>query len=251
VDALIEVENLPTAGRNTSALTRRVGNVEPMLVWPLVKGQQVGRWSLEYENLYCLVPHQPSDLGKVISVSEMMRSWPEMHDYLEPWIPLFNSRRLYRDANASGPWGLSGPFQHLDAMSPVVLVRYISSGGRPAAAVALPRYDAKLNRVTIPLPNNKLNIYFTETEDEAFYLAAWVNSSSVQDLLSRFAASTGITPRALQNIPIPKYEQTNLHHVEISECGREAHARVEAGRQDLADLEDRIDELVMLTAITD
>lgn len=70
------------------------------------------------------------------------------------------------------------------------------------------------------MPNNKTNIYYTANEDEAYYLAGWINSAPVQDALQRFGAATGITPRALERLPIPEYRSTDDDHRCIVEEAR-------------------------------
>jgi hypothetical protein len=219
---LIRIRSRPQEGRNTAHLRPETAVVEPTLVWPLIKGSHVQPWKVLDAGLYCIVAHDPDDLATVLTTDEMIASNPRLYDYLEPHLPMLEGRSLYRsgDAGPRGPWGLSGPLHHLEPDSHVVMVRYIASAGRPAAAVTSPRLDAKLGRATIALPNNKVNVYFTDKEDEAWFIAGWLNSAPVQDSLERFSAATGVTPKALERIPIPTYDSTEEHHRDVVALAR-------------------------------
>lgn len=244
-NGLIRVRNLPEAGTNTSGEEPREGVVEPDLVWPLVKGEHVQSWRIIRENMFCIVAHDVDNGGEVLSVREVMRRFPNLYDFVEPWIPRFRDRSLYRSRmDGNRPWGLSGPMQHLRSDQPIVVVRYISTGGRPEAAVLEPKGFPKLGRMTVPLPNNKTNMLITNTADEAHYLCAWVNSTPAQDALARFAAATGITPKALRTIPIPRYSEASRMHIRLAELSRAAHAVQDDLDPDLGSVLHEIDSLV-------
>jgi hypothetical protein len=88
----------------------------------------------------------------------------------------------------------------------------------------VPEHDARLNRTTLPYPNNKSNIYYAASADEAFFLSGFINSSPAQEALSRFAVSTGVTPQALARLPIPTFDSTNRDHMALADLGRRAAA---------------------------
>ncbi len=114
------------------------------------------------------------------------------------------------------------------------MVRYIAGGGRPAAAVAGPLDDPRLGRTVTPLPNNKTNIYYTRSADEAHYLAGWINSYSAQATLERYSASTGITPAALERLAIPAWDGDDGAHRRVVEAAVACQSA--AGTNSLLDL---------------
>jgi hypothetical protein len=216
---LVTIRSHPELGPNTREHQVVEMAVEPTLLWPLIKGSDVQPWRIRDSGLYAIVAHDPDNLRRVLREDDLMRVSGKLFDYFEPHLAQLGTRSLYRSRElepGDGPWGWSGPLEHLDASAHVVLVRYIASGARPAAAVAFPQLDPLLGRRTVPLPNNKNNVYFTKSEDEALYLAGWINAAPVQDALQRFSAATGITPRALERIPIPGYDDSNPQHRETA-----------------------------------
>jgi len=98
----------------------------------------------------------------------------------------------------------------------------------------------------LPLPNNKSNVIFTDDIEEAHYLAAWVNSAPAQQQIARISSSTGITPKVLEYLPIPKFDGGIEAHVELSGRGSSAaRAAIEGDADELARIEREIAELVL------
>jgi hypothetical protein len=242
---LIRVVNDPEAGDNTRGESPREGVVEPSLFWPLVKGEDVERWRVSPVARYVLVPYE-IEAGKArpVAVAACQQQLPRLYSYLLPWLSRFKERSFYRaELTDRFPWALSGPIEHLTDSGALVFIRYLAAGGRPAAAVSTPAPDRPTGRVTLPYPNNKSNIYYTASAEEAHYIAAFLNADCAQAALGRFAVSTGVTPAALERLPMPKFDAGDAAHEQLAKLGEDAHAAV-GDPQRLADLERRIDELV-------
>ena len=45
-------------------------------LWPLVRGKDVNRFSLEESGLYAVLPHDPKDLRKVLSLEDLAKIRP-------------------------------------------------------------------------------------------------------------------------------------------------------------------------------
>ena len=245
----IRVRNDPEAGRNTEGEPPREGVVEAELFWPLVKGEDVTRWRVAPTDRYVLVPYDISEtVVRPITTASMATRFPRLFRYLQPWNERYLSRSMYqRRLEPEFPWELSGPIEHLRSTGALVFIRYLAADGRPAAAVRVPEHDGRLNRVTLPYPNNKSNIYYAASAEEAFFLAAFINSSPAQEALSRFAVSTGVTPQALSRLPIPTFDSVETKHTRLSDLGRlaiGAAADPTALPAAVADLEREINDLV-------
>jgi len=228
---LVTVRSRPELGRNTSGLEARTAQVEPGLLFPLVKGADVQAWRIRPSGLYAIAAHDQARGFKALGQDELIARSPRLFDYLEPHLDQLRGRSLYR-AGASaveGPWSLSGPLHQIDPAAHLVLVRYIAGGGRPVAAVAGPAADARLGRVVTPLPNNKTNIFYTKDADEAHYLAGWINSFPVQSTLERYSAATGITPAALERVAIPAWNRQDDGHRQIFAAARTCETVAAAG----------------------
>lgn len=228
---LVTIRSRPDLGKNTRELPSQTLTVEPILLWPLIKGADVRPWSVSASDLYVIVAHDPLHNYRVLSERDLIARSPQLFDYLERHIERLRGRSLYRATahTPDGPWGLSGPLHRIDPTAHVVLVRYIASGGRPGAAVSSPVIDGRLGRETSALPNNKTNIHYTKDINEAHYLAGWINSYSVQAALERYSAATGITPAALERLAIPPYDQEQPQHRAVAQAAQECQAAATRG----------------------
>jgi hypothetical protein len=248
----IRVRNLPESGRNTTGMTPREGVVEADYFWPLVKGEDVQRWIVRDTDRFIFVPYiLVGDEVERLTVEHCATRAPRTLQYLQTWIPRYADRSMYRRGlDEQFPWELSGPTDHLRPDGALLFVRYLATGGRPAAAVREASFYPRLGRTTLPLPNNKSNIYYTSSVPEAHYIAAFINSSPAQDALGRFAVSTGVTPAALARLPIARFEPAIQLHNELAQAGKDATDFALSGDIDsLGETELRIDSLVVrLTA---
>jgi hypothetical protein len=238
----VRIRNDPDAGDNTAGEEAREGVVEADLLWPLVKGEDVTRWSVASTDRYWFVPYAVTSEGATaLTQAAIAQRYPRFFRYLQPWVGRYLDRSMYQAENDEAfPWALSGPIDHLRADGALLFVRYI---GQPIAAVREPQFDARLDRTTLPLPNNKSNIYYTSSTDEAHFLAAFINSTPAQRALGRFAVLTGVTPAALARLPMPAFSGEIEEHVELARLGRAA-ANQAGDADELAELEVRIDAVV-------
>ena len=188
---------------------------------------------------YGFVPYsfQPGSHAQPVTVNQCAASFPRLFRYLQPWLERFGTRSLYHKApDPQFPWALSGPIEHLSNRGFLVLVRYIATQGRPAAAVCIDKLDERLGRTVLPIPNNKSNILYVSTEAEAHFVAAFLNSEPAQSALGRFASSTGVTPAALTRLPLPRFVESNALHLELAQFGSLA-AELATGASPVPELE--------------
>jgi hypothetical protein len=229
----IRVRNDPEAGDNTRGEPPREGVVEADLFWPLVKGEDVTRWRVATTDRYWFVPYTSHNGAfEPVAVDEAAIRYPRLSRYFEPWLERYGDRAMYQaEISDEFPWALSGPIEHLRSDGALLFVRYI---GEPVAAVREARHDPKLDRVTLPIPNNKSNIYYTDSVDEAHFLAAFINSQPTQQALARFAVSTGVTPAAIARLPLPPFDAGEASHQALAELGATAtEAPNEAALQEI------------------
>lgn len=230
----IRVRNDPDAGDNTRGEEPRTAAVEANLFWPLVKGEDVTRWKVATTDRYWFVPYKiRADGAQPMTVDDVNDNYPRLAEYLDPWLTRYGDRSMYQaEISNEFPWALSGPIEHFRSEGALLFVRYI---GAPVAAVREPANDPKLGRTTLPIPNNKSNIYYAASPDEAHYMAAFINSLPAQRSLARFAVSTGVTPAALARLPLPRFDAGNEDHRELARLGRAA--------AEAADDQDRLEEI--------
>lgn len=244
-DGLVLVRTNLSAGRGNSDFSDRTVPVEARFLWPLVRGTNVDHFSVRESGEYVIVPHDPSNTEKVLSVSELVAQAPKVYDLLEEYKAALSSRPAYQQwaPTEEHPWSLFGPFVHLTRATTFVLSRYMSPDKMPPIAVRPPLYDPKLGFVTACYPNNKTHFHVPSSIQEAHFLAAWMNSTPAQAGIARTASPTAISSIHLQRIPVPAFDTTNADHSRICQIG------TAAADGDAFDMEE-LDRLVLGTAIT-
>jgi hypothetical protein len=237
----VRVRNEPDTGDNTRGEEPCEGVVEADLLWPLVKGEDVTRWTVAATGRYWFVPYRVTGAEvEPVTVEDATVNYPRLVQYLEPWLGRYMERSMYQaEADEDFPWALSGPIEHLRARGALLFVRYI---GTPVAAVREPTHDPRLDRTTLPIPNNKSNIYYTDIVDEAHFVAAFINSEPAQLALSRFAVSTGVTPAALARLPLPRFDANEEAHIVLAQLG--AAAASAQCQEELEEVEARLSRAV-------
>jgi hypothetical protein len=193
------------------------GDVEAEYLWPLARGRDVQPFRLDESGLYVIVPHDPDDLTRVLSVEDLAQRAGHLFDYLERWTGRLAARSPYQELQPTNerPWGIQGPWAHIRRESTLAMCRYMHPLGRPPAAVAEPRFDPRLGMSTTVYPNNKSNFVKVDSAEEAWFVVGCVNAPYAQEALSRFVSTTTIGPAALHRLPIPKFEKANTLHAAV------------------------------------
>lgn len=220
---LVRIRTRPDLGRNTRAIDSIECFVEAEFLWPLLRGSSVGPFHVTESSLYCIVPHLPEKLSQPITTSALIARGPRLYDYLENHIPRLVSRSAYDlKLTDESPWGIQGTaWRHMGRLRALVVCRYMEPSGRPPAAVAMPQDDPRLGLRTTMYPNNKVNFVGCESLSQADYVAAFVNSGPVQDLIQRLSSTTTISPSTMNRIGIPIFDSDIRVHRDLSALGQE------------------------------
>ena len=237
-DHVVRIRSVPSAGKNTASDPVREAEIESEYLWPLVRGQGIDPFAYNASGLYAIIPHDPEDLTKVLTVDQLATAAPRLYDYLERWIDRFARRSPYQELQptAERPWGIQGPWGHLRRDANLVLSRYIHPAGMPPAAAALPRFDSRLGRVTTVYPNNKCNFLAVTSRDEASYVTGCLNAPISQVAIARFVSTTTIGPAALQRLPFPQFDPNRKSHGTVVEIARGLAEAPNAGLLEQLDL---------------
>jgi hypothetical protein len=69
----------------------------------------------------------------------------------------------------------------------------------------------------------------TGSEDEAHYVAAVMNSRLFNEIVEGYAVDNHISTHPIENIVIPRYDDSERLHARLAELSRQAHAAAKAG----------------------
>jgi len=218
-DGSIVVKNINEAGDIPVAAVE--APVEAALLFPTCRMRDVKRWGAQ-PSCWTIVPQDPvSKRGWPI---ETMRvDYPLTLAYLTRFERELRSRSGYKKyhEHAGNPW--------------YSIYNVDSSAFRPYHVFwqqMRPQIDACVvsswtwEGITKPIVTQHVvsSIAFDD-EDEAHYVAAWLNSSlcTVISMHSSTGKSYG-TPSFLENIPIPRFDRFVAEHVNLCALSREAHS---------------------------
>jgi hypothetical protein len=216
---LLEFENIPSVGRNIAVKHYR-GFIEDGLVFPLVRGRDIGKFAWEFTGTYTIVPQQ--DL-KGIPESKLRVEFVWAHKYFRRFKKVLSERSSYRRflKPAGAPYYCIfdvGPY----TFSPFKVVwREIQRDF--AAAVLSPVNDPFVGQKPA-IPDHKLFFVPLDLEDEAHYLCALLNSVLIKRTISAYAVETQVATHPFEYINIPKYDPKIPTHVELAKLSLQAHS---------------------------
>ncbi len=216
--------------------------IEPRYVFPLLRGRDVERWSAR-PSLHILVPHSEASQGRVVPEEALEREHAATLRYLRHFRTTLQERAstIDRQMMAHGPfYSMYGVGLYTFAPWKVVW-REIAAGF--TAAVAGPVDDPWLGGKTV-IPDHKLIMVPCDTETEAHYLCALLNSSLVRCLVASYSLITQIGTHLLQHVAIPPFRSADETHLCLAALSQQAHRQVSTGiRDDLAIVQAEIDQL--------
>jgi hypothetical protein len=210
--------------------------VEPDLLYPLLRGRDVQRWHAQ-PSAWIIVPRLKPQ--QVIPLSEMQVKFPKTYAYLKRFVPTLLQRK---DAITQGALKRGEPFYFYGAVgdytfAPWKVVWREQSYQMTAAVVGT---DAG----KLVMPDHKLMLVDCNSQSEAHYICALLNSSIIMAVVQAYAVSIQMDPHILDHIRIPRYDPNNPVHRELADLSRQAHdiaARGDTAR--LGQVEKKIDEL--------
>jgi len=200
--------------------------IEREWLYPLLRGREVKPFCVTGPQLAILVPQR----GSVGVSEEELRAYTYVWDYLRHYrteLQRRSSYRRYHSKRKAPYWSLwdCGPYTF---GSPKVVLREIA--GRAIAAVVgtLPPAGGPLGTALAGkpvVPDHKLFFVATDTEDEAHYLCAILNSSACVELLVAWSPKRHVSGRGLLDLlRPPRYDSGNARHCELSRLSMAAHA---------------------------
>lgn len=240
----ILIRNLPEMGRKKIEQIDTV--VEPELVYPMLRGRDVKRWSTK-PSTYIVVPHNPQN-GQPLSMTKMKTKHPGTFSFLQSFEQQLKARAIQR------LWGKGKPFYSMYDIGSYSFAPYklvwkeiagkIAGKGMFSAAVCGTEPDELLGTKRV-IPDHKLMFVPFENESEAHYVAAVLNSSPARLVVAGYTIETAISTHVVKNVKVPNYKPNNPVHKQLSQLSKEAHRLVTEGKvEQLRKVEEEIDTQV-------
>ena len=227
--------------------------IEPDLVYPLLRGRDVKRWSAE-PSAYIILTQDP-ETRTGIPESVMKTRFPKTFAYLKQF------EGDHEKPQRGTLRGRSGFRQYFRPTDPFYSIYNIGSYTMADWKVLWPevgnsvrsgvRGPLKLDKRKPALPDYTIVSVSCDSKEEAFYLNGALNSAPV-DAAVRGYVALHPSPHVLENIAIPKFKSKNPIHRRIANIALECQKATETGdRYRLLHLEDDLEDATSeLWAIT-
>jgi len=233
-DGLIVVSNMTKGGK------RRVENVqaviEPELLYPLLRGQDVRRWRAE-ASANILVTHEPGMGLKAIPETDMAVRLPKTYAYLKHFEAELRSRSGYRRYFRE-----TDPFYSIFNVGDYTFAPYKVVWREQAAGLTVAVVESVEAEAVVP--DHKLMLVDLQDRDEAHYLCAALNSPPARFVVLSYGVTIQMDTHVLENVCVPRYNPADFIHRQLAALSQQAHAATAA--EDLTrarEIEAEIDEL--------
>lgn len=233
---LISISNMSDLGKRK---VRKVTvDIEPDLVYPVIKPRHVKKWHIT-GYYHMIVPQRKhgADNESILRVK-----YKSTYRYLN----LFKGKLLSR----SSRWFKGKPFYSLFGIGPYTFKNYkvvwSAIGYLPSFSVVSKVKDPYIG-TKVYIPDNTIGYLPFDSEDEAHYVCAILNSSIVYSWFDRRSAKSkwGISIGMIRSIPIPDFDPNNPAHRSLSNLSKLAHKVAKVGKNKvLKPIESRINKIV-------
>jgi methylase of polypeptide subunit release factors len=214
---MIKIENMVHCSKKTLAQLSFL--VEADLLYPLLRACNVRRWAAEPE-ARMIVTHEPDAHLRAISEPNMKNKYPRTYAYLMQFEGFLRSRKtqVVRNLMSRGPfYSIFGIGEYSFAPWKVVWTRI----AKVEAAVIGVVGDKPI------LPQETLTMVDCQSEMEAHYLAAVINSTPFQFTVNAYSQRGGKSmgsQHILRYIHVPRFDQSNPIHQHMAAGSMQAHA---------------------------
>lgn len=212
--------------------------VEPDIVYPLIVGDDIDRWYVEFRGRYIILPVDAQ--GNSIKPQDMRIKYPNSYNYFNNYFnelvnrsgePYKSKLRPYRERPLEYAEKIAPPFYWVFNVKPSltpykVAWKYVSGeikGKGEFSCAVIGMIEDKFLGNRIAIPNEKVIIVPLYSEDEAYYLCGILNSTFVRAIVASYTIETEISTHVLDNIKPPQFDPANELHRKIIVLSRRAH----------------------------
>ncbi|MCS7306514.1 MAG: hypothetical protein NZ602_15565 [Thermoguttaceae bacterium] len=212
-------------------------------VYPAIRGSDIERW-MATPKIFILMTQDPQK-RQPYPETQMKSNWPKTFSYLIKFkkILLSRSSKSIRDLmNRTAFYAMFGIGPY--TISPYKVAWKFMSNDIFASVIS--QHKTVFGYKTV-IPTKTVAIFSTDTESEAHYLCAIINSKPVRDFIKSFSsAGRGFgTPSVMEHVGIPKFNPKNPLHLKLAEISKKCHQlKAEGKEKEIEKLEKENDELV-------
>lgn len=231
---LIEIENLASVGKKKVKKVRC--EIESTLLFPLLRGRDIGRWHAAPSAFQIVAQNSETRTG--YSDDWMKKNAPKTREYLYLFEGILRDRSVFKKYQAgTAIWSQYGIGKYTFAKNKVVW----SEVGQNLEAAVINSYDNRYLHEKIIIPDHTIVFIPLESESEAHYICALLNSSPTRLIIKAYVALHP-SPHVMKNIGLAKFSGSEVLHKKLSDLSVLCHEKIASGI-DISDLEEQIDDL--------
>lgn len=194
--------------------------IEADLLFPLIRGRDLGRYSIQTDQWHQIIPN--AHYENVASEEDFAEKYPCAYSYFSNYRELLVKRATYRRYQKHLPFYVIycvGDYSFrkhkvawMEQQDPAMFRCSVITDAKP---------DGTPNRRIVP--DHKLYFVDADTQEEAHYLAAFLNSRPVRTWLGGFLHGKQIATTIFEFMHVPKFDQTNETHRQLAAISLAAH----------------------------
>jgi type II restriction/modification system DNA methylase subunit YeeA len=219
-DGRLVITNPPEPGQKKSVKQVEAA-VEPDLVYPLVRGRDVKKWFVDFEDRYIILPHD-SKTAKPLSEMTIKTKFPNTYDYLNHFKKELEKRSIHK------LWGKNNPFYTVYDIGVYTFAPYKVVWKRIAGAITGKAVSFACAVIT-PINGKPVIVddstILVNTNDinESYYLAGFLNSLLSRTIIASYSYELRQETHIVDFIKIPKFDPQDKTHNKIAELSKRAH----------------------------
>lgn len=218
-DGLVLVSNLHDCGKI------KVQNVniaiEPQFIFPLLRGRDVQRWQTK-PTYSVIIPQDPNSPAKGFPEPAMQSQFPKTYNYLKQFEDALRKRKVFKlffDV-------ATAPFYSVYAVGPYTFSEFKVVWREVSNSLDASVCSSHDGRVAVP--DHTLVYISCETEAEAHYVCALVNSAPSNFIVRGYVALHP-SPHVLKYIKIGKFDPRDKAHRALAANSKALHEATAAG----------------------
>ena len=209
--------------------------IEPDLVYPLISGKDIKRWCVDFKDRYIVLPHDED--GKPIPHNTMKIKYPYAWQYFYQFFNDLMSRSggflkgklaPYKKYPIERAEKLTVPLYYVVnkvevALAPYKVVWKRFAGDITGKAVSFACAVIEPMNGKPVIPDVSAILVATETPDEAYYVAGFLNSLVSRAIIASYTYELGQNTHVVDAIKVPKFNPDDALHRRVAELSRRAH----------------------------
>ena len=212
------IENLYDIGKIKVEQVRVA--IESDLVYPLLRGRDVERWSA-HASMHMILTQDPATRTG-IPEKRFKREYPHAFAYLRGFEDQLRRRSGFKKYFAE-----DDPFYSIYNVGEYTFARakvvWRDMGAEIGASVLVGDGSKPV------IPEHHTMFVPCSSEEEAHYVCALLNSAVSRFLISAYTTSTGISTHVLKHLAVPAFDAAVVSHKALASASRQCHTATAAG----------------------